>query len=84
MPAHRSAHRIGRPLDPHRRGALRSETRSGARRGPAAEIAYRDPTKNEMSAPSSALLHAQAFNGLAGDIGYHLKVLVEVQDREPG
>jgi hypothetical protein len=32
----------------------------------------------------SAWLHAQAFNGLAGDIGYHVKVLAEVQDREPG
>src|SRR5215471_9298297 len=30
------------------------------------------------------LLPAQALNGLACDLGYYLKVLVEVQDREPG
>jgi hypothetical protein len=29
------------------------------------------------------LLHDQALNGLAGDLGYDLEVLVEVQDREP-
>src|SRR5215831_1347904 len=30
------------------------------------------------------LLHAQALHGLAGDLGYYVKVLAEVQDREPG
>jgi hypothetical protein len=28
------------------------------------------------------LLHAQPLNGLTGDAGYYLEVLIEVQDRE--
>ena len=31
-----------------------------------------------------SLRHVQALNGLAGDLSDYLKVLVEVQDREPG
>jgi hypothetical protein len=30
-----------------------------------------------------ALLHFQPLDGLAGDLGYEIKVLIEMQNREP-